>query len=75
MQEDQSKSNVGHKLKPKIKQYLLLENITSPYRYPCVLDLKMGTRVRENPSPAKLARHVTAIELGARLSGMQASLN
>ena len=61
----------SREVKPKIKRFLLLENVTSPYHYPCVLDLKMGTRVRQNPSMAKLARHVTAIELGARLSGMQ----
>jgi len=53
---------------------MLLENVTSPYRRPCILDLKIGTRVRENASPAKLARHVTAIDVGARLSGMQVLL-
>ncbi|XP_076822084.1 inositol hexakisphosphate kinase 2-like [Clavelina lepadiformis] len=55
----------------KTKRFILLENIAAPYRRPCVLDLKMGTRVRENASSAKLARHVTAIDIGARLSGMQ----
>uniref|UniRef100_H2YJZ5 Kinase n=1 Tax=Ciona savignyi TaxID=51511 RepID=H2YJZ5_CIOSA len=55
----------------KTKRFILLENVTSPFKRPCVLDLKMGTRVRRNASAAKLARHATAIDFGARLSGMQ----
>ena len=69
LQDDENTNK--HVAGPIVKRFLLFENVTSPYRFPCVLDLKMGTRVRENPSSEKLARHVTAIELGARLSGMQ----
>ncbi|XP_002130401.2 inositol hexakisphosphate kinase 1 [Ciona intestinalis] len=59
------------KFHTKTKRFILLENVTSPYKRPCVLDLKIGTRVRQDASAAKLARHATAIDFGARLSGMQ----
>lgn len=55
----------------KKKRFTLLENVVACYRRPCVLDLKIGTRIRENASDDKVARHVTAINIGARLSGMQ----
>ncbi|XP_039269646.2 inositol hexakisphosphate kinase 3-like [Styela clava] len=64
-------SNTDNPSNGKKKRFTLLENAVARYRRPCVLDLKIGTRVRHDASPEKIARHVTAINLGARLSGMQ----
>lgn len=58
--------------------YLMMENITSSYRQPCVLDLKMGTRQhgddasaeKRNKQIAKCAASTSAT-LGVRLCGMQ----
>ena len=58
--------------------YLLLENLVSKYKYPCVLDLKVGTRqYSDDVSAAKKARKIakaansTLATLGLRLTGMQ----
>lgn len=58
--------------------YLMMENITSSYRRPCVLDLKMGTRQHgDDASAEKRTKQIakcaasTSATLGVRLCGMQ----
>ena len=60
------------------QQYILLENLTSKYKHPCVLDLKLGTRqhgdmataAKKQSKSAKVAS-TTSGALGLRLGGMQ----
>lgn len=56
----------------------MMENITSSYRRPCVLDLKMGTRQHgDDASAEKRTKQIakcaasTSASLGVRLCGMQ----
>lgn len=58
----------------------MLENLTSKYRRPCVLDVKMGTSPfwvggTESSEARRVDRYIntTSITLGTRLCGMQAS--
>lgn len=58
--------------------YLLLENVTHTYRYPNILDLKIGTQMdRFDCSPEKKDKHLNLVQssstgsLGLRVAGMQ----
>lgn len=60
------------------KDFIVLENLVSRFKYPCILDLKMGTR--QYGDAASLAKKqskmvkvvsTTSAKLGLRLCGMQ----
>uniref|UniRef100_A0A8C9RJU3 Kinase n=1 Tax=Scleropages formosus TaxID=113540 RepID=A0A8C9RJU3_SCLFO len=62
----------------KLYKFLLLENVVRRFVYPCILDLKMGTRQHgDDATEEKAARQIkkckqtTSSTLGMRVCGMQ----
>jgi inositol-hexakisphosphate kinase len=64
--------------RPATNQYLVLEDLTSQYKQPCVLDLKLGTRqhglnetAEKIKSKTAKVKNSTSSSLGLRVCGMQ----
>ncbi|EEB07237.1 inositol polyphosphate kinase [Schizosaccharomyces japonicus yFS275] len=62
----------------QIERYIVIEDLTSGMKRPCVLDLKMGTRQygimaneKKRASQSKKCAMTTSRELGVRICGMQ----
>ena len=60
------------------KEYIILENLTSRFVNPCIMDLKLGTRThRDDMTEEKKQVHVTKCDtttsksLAIRLAGLQ----
>lgn len=60
------------------KKFILLENVAAKFKYPCILDLKMGTRQHGDDAPEskkhsqmKKCANTTSSAVGLRLIGMQ----
>ncbi|XP_064605211.1 inositol hexakisphosphate kinase 1-like [Liolophura sinensis] len=59
-------------------KFILLENVAAQFRYPCVLDLKMGTRQHGDDAPESKKKSqmmkcetTTSATIGLRICGMQ----
>lgn len=63
-----------------LSDFILLENVASQFTYPCILDLKMGTRqygdadtLAKKQSKMVKVVSTTSAKLGVRVGGMQVS--
>ena len=59
-------------------EFILLENVAAKFRFPCILDLKMGTRQHGDDAPEakknsqmRKCASTTSSAVGVRLIGMQ----
>lgn len=59
-------------------EFILIENVAAKFKFPCILDLKMGTRQHGDDAPEakkhsqmRKCAKTTSKELGLRLIGMQ----
>jgi inositol-hexakisphosphate kinase len=59
-------------------EFILLENVAAKFKYPCILDLKMGTRQHGDDAPEskknsqmRKCASTTSSAVGLRLIGMQ----
>ena len=74
--------NHDHNFDDSSLEYLLLENVVGDYKYPCILDLKMGTEkhkdyiVSQEEADRRQARwdQSTSKSLGVRVCGMKVSI-
>ncbi|KAK3579103.1 hypothetical protein CHS0354_022124 [Potamilus streckersoni] len=59
-------------------KFILLENVAAKFSFPCILDLKMGTRQHGDDAPetkklsqTRKCKNTTSVAIGLRLCGMQ----
>ncbi len=63
-----------------IPEFILLENLTSELKFPCIMDLKMGVRqYDDDATESKILSHKSKVAettsgvLGLRITGIQVS--
>ncbi|XP_048731731.1 inositol hexakisphosphate kinase 3-like isoform X2 [Ostrea edulis] len=72
----------GYWREGKVQQFIMLENLVAPYRYPSVMDLKMGTNHMSRDASETKKRMLeerwmstTSASLGFRMCGIQVYKN